>query len=186
MLDDAVVLMARWLNGDIDAAASVNTLLPNVARRAGDPVPKQIAAVYNEVETAAIIQGNEPDATPALIVNANADVSLMSLGGERGAATVGIGRPQPGLTGSPLILAVSYAIRLTDAVIGARNAGYTLKAVRQSIGLFNSASEANRTLNNTFILGTLQVTERRLLASKGNSALMGVVLAVCLVRDLAP
>ena len=186
MLDDSVVLMARWLRGDIDATASVNALLPNVARRGSDAQPPLLAAVYNEVEDEWIIQGQEPDALPALIVSANTDVSLYALGGLRAPASEGVQRAQPGIAGSPLILAISYAIRQTDSVLSVKNAGYTLTAVRQSIGRLMQASESQRTLNNTFLIGTRQITERRLLASKGNSALMGVVLAVCMVRDLAP
>lgn len=186
MLDDSVVLLANWLRGDIDPTASVNALMAKVARRGADAVPTPIQAVYNEVEDAWVIQGNEPDTTPALIVAANTDVSLYTLGGERSPATEGVGRPQPGLVGSPLILAVSYAVRQTDVVLSVKNAGYALTAIRQSIGRLMQASIKSRTLNNTVLIGTRQVTERRLLASKGNSALMGVVLAVCLVRDLAP
>jgi hypothetical protein len=186
MLDDAVVLLAMALNGDLDASYSVNALLPAVSRRAGDAAPPLIAAVYDQVRTKAIIQGEEPDAVPALVVTANADLSLYTLGGERTPASIGVARPQPGLAGSPLILSVSYVIRLTDAVPAAPNTGYSLTAIRRSIGRFFAADEATRTLNDTLLLGTTQITERRLLASKGNSALMGVVLAVCLVEDLAP
>jgi hypothetical protein len=71
-------------------------------------------------------------------------------------------------------------------VPAAPNTGYSLTAIRRSIGRFFAADVATRTLNDTLLIGTTQITERRLLASKGNSALMGVVLAVCLVEDLAP
>ena len=184
MLDDTVVLFAQWMNGDIDPTASVNALLPNVARRSGDRAPPTIGAVYDEVRTEWIIQGNEPDVTPSLIVAANADVSLYSLGGLRGTATESEQSKSGGF--SPLVIAVSYAVRQTDIGVSVTDSGYTLKAIRQSIGRLHGAPIAQRTLNNTVLLDTRQITERRLVASKGNSALMGVVLAVCVVRDLAP
>jgi hypothetical protein len=187
MIDDTVVLFARWLSGAIDAAASVNTLLPLVTLRAGDPAPPQIKTVYNEVEDRWIIEGTDPDLTPSLVVGAgNADASLFSLGGQRGASHDSVQRPQSGIAGSPLVIGVSYMVRQTDLVPAVKSAGYTRAAIRRSIALLEQASQTNRTLNNTLFLATRQTTERRLLASKGNSALMGVVLAVVTVRDLAP
>jgi hypothetical protein len=186
MLDDSVVLLSKWLKGEIDPAGGINALLPTVQRRGSDPVPTPVAAIYNEVEDEWVIAGNEPDATPALIVAGNADVSLFSLGSQRGGAADSVTRPQPGLPGSPLVLAVSYAIRQADRVPMVKAAGYTLTAIRKSIALLEKASIEMRTCNNTLFLGTHQITERRLLASHGNSALMGQVLAVCQVRDLAP
>jgi hypothetical protein len=186
MLDDSVVLLSNWLKGAIDPAGGINAILPSVSRRGTDVQPPAIAAVYNEVEDEWIIQGNEPQEVPALIVAANADLSLYSLGGQKGATADSVSRPQPGIAGSPLVLSVSYAIRLTDQVPAVKGAGYTLTAIRRAIALLERASIAQRTLNTTLFLGTHQITERRLLASKGNSALLGVVLAVCTVRDLAP
>jgi hypothetical protein len=187
MIDDTVVLFARWLSGAIDATASVNALLPLVARRAGDPAPPQIKTVYNEVEDVWVIQGTDPDLAPSLVVGAaNADASLFSLGGQRGASHDSVSRPQPGIPGSPLIIGVSYMVRQTDLVPAVKSAGYTRAAIRRSIAKLEEADQSLRILNNTQFLATHQITERRLLASKGNSALMGVVLAVVTVRDLAP
>jgi hypothetical protein len=187
VIDDTVVLWSRWLNGDLDPAASVNALLPTVARRGADPEPPQLKAVYNEVEDVWIIKGDMPDVAPAIAVSAsNAEVSLFSLGGQRGESHDSVQRPQSGIAGSPLIIGVSYMVRTTDLVLSVAQSGYTLAAIRKSIGLLEQASQASRTLNTTLFLGTRQITERRLLVSIGNSSVMGIVLAVCLVEDLAP
>jgi hypothetical protein len=187
VIDDTVVLFSRWLNGDIDPAASVNALLPSVARRGADPEPPQLKAVYNEVESLWIIKGTEPDVVPAIAVSAtNAEASLYSLGGQRGESADSLQRAQSGIAGSPLIIGVTYMLRGEDLVKGIAQSGYTLAAIRKSIGLLEQASQASRTLNTTLFLGTRQITERRLLVSIGNSSVMGIVLTVCLVRDLAP
>jgi len=178
MIDDLTVLVADWLASGVDAngfAASVNALLPNIERRAGDPAPQLLAGVYDDVRTDEIVLGQEPPEIPALVVLAMSDAALLPLG----AAT-------DDFSSTNLLLAVEYVMLDAAGMSGKRDAGYALKAVRRSLGLLNAATQSVRTSNVSLLVKITQMTERRIGATRGRCALAGVVLARCHMEDLAP
>jgi len=180
MIDDLAVLVANYLSGTTDPTVSVNALIPTVSLRANDQMPPLIKAVYDDVRTARIIEGDEPDATPCLVVTVSTDIVIRLLGGQPVA-------PADSAPNAPVVVAVSYVAAFGDLPKARADAGYTMKAVRRCLGALGTTATADqKTLNATRLIQIRRVVERRLFASKGASALLGIVLAQCTVRDLAP
>lgn len=178
MIDDLAVLFADYLSGKTAGSSGVNTFIPTVTRRTNDPQPPLIQGFYDDTRDAAIIEGNEPDIVPALVVNVAGDAVLRLLGGLPAA-------PADSPPKAPVLVAISYITRLQDLPTGRIAAGYTMDAVRRSLGALQYSTDVQKTMNTTRLISIDRVVERRLFASKGASALLGIVLAQCRVRDLA-
>ena len=178
MIDDVAVLIADYLSGKTDPTKGVNAFLPLVPRRSNDPMPQPVQGFYDDTRDARIIEGEEPDQMPAIVVNVAGDLQLRLLGGSPLA-------PADTPSKAPLFVLASYITRVQD-LPGARiAAGYTMDAVRRSFGALQYAPQAQKITNTTQLIEITRVVERRLFASKGASALLGIVLAQCRVRDLA-
>lgn len=182
---EATRILADWL-----APAQVNALVAEVPRDGGDPAPAAIQATYDRTRHGWVARNAAPRTGstvkfPALAVTTPVD---------------GQGTPAPAVYQPELrqaandalvlegtvTLVVHYLGRFADTEMGARDSGYTLRAVRGRLLQLARAPIAQRTRNGVQLVKLTALQQIDAYDERDDVVITGAVLCTWSTRETTP
>lgn len=177
MIVNTTRILRRWLEHPL---YGINALLPDVPRARVDGVIDTVppsVAFYDDIDDDEVAEGIKPPITPAMVLYCDAP------------ARVDIDQRNYLKGEAPLVFAGAYVTENLPESVAARYGGYTARAFRRSLYLFNKQELSvtpeldYRTLNGIKVMKVGLVTEQRVATDAGQSSLWGFVLASVTVVD---